>query len=79
MTSDHPQVFITTADHPQVFITTAALSFVLATASAAAETIADTDLEAASESGFTPTLIEDTVKETHFNLFRTDEALKVEE
>jgi hypothetical protein len=36
-------------------------------------------LEASSESGFSPTLIEDTVKETLFNLFRTDDALKVDE
>ena len=36
-------------------------------------------VEASAESGFSPTLIEDTVKETLFNLFRTDEHLKVDE
>ena len=36
-------------------------------------------IEAASHSGFSPTLIEDTVKETLFNLFRTDEYLQVDE
>jgi hypothetical protein len=36
-------------------------------------------IEASSEAGFSPTLIEDTVKETLFNLFRTDESLRIEE
>ena len=36
-------------------------------------------IEAASQSGFSPTLIEDTVKETLFNIFRTDEYLQVDE
>ncbi|HHK42681.1 MAG TPA: DUF499 domain-containing protein, partial [Planctomycetaceae bacterium] len=36
-------------------------------------------VEASSEAGFNPTLIEDTLKETLFNLFRTDEYLQVDE
>lgn len=36
-------------------------------------------VEASAENGFSPTVIEDTVKETLFNLFRTDELLKVGE
>jgi hypothetical protein len=36
-------------------------------------------VEASAENGFSPTLIEDTVKETLFNLFRSDELLKIEE
>lgn len=35
-------------------------------------------VEASCEQGFTPTLIEDTVKETLFNLFRSDDALEVD-
>ncbi|MCD9893219.1 ATP-binding protein [Bradyrhizobium japonicum] len=36
-------------------------------------------VEASAENGFSATLIEDTVKETLFNLFRSDELLKIEE
>lgn len=36
-------------------------------------------VEASAENGFNPTLIEDTVKETLFNLFRSDELLKIDE
>lgn len=36
-------------------------------------------VEASAEAGFSPTLIEDTVKETLFNLFRTDEFLHVDD
>lgn len=36
-------------------------------------------IEASSEAGFSPTLIEDTVKETLFNLFRSDESLRIDE
>ncbi len=36
-------------------------------------------IEASSDAGFSPTLIEDTVKETLFNLFRTDDYLQVDE
>ena len=36
-------------------------------------------VEASAESGFSPTLIEDTIKETLFNLFGTDEDLQVDE
>ncbi len=36
-------------------------------------------VEASSENGFSPTVIEDTVKETLFNLFRSDELLKIDE
>jgi hypothetical protein len=32
-----------------------------------------------AENGFSPTLIEDTVKETLFNLFRTDDFLHVDD
>jgi hypothetical protein len=35
-------------------------------------------VEASAENGFNPTLIEDTVKETLFNLFRSDESLKID-
>lgn len=37
------------------------------------------EIEASSDSGFSQTLIEDTVKETLFNLFRSDAALRVDE
>jgi hypothetical protein len=36
-------------------------------------------VEATAENGFNPTVIEDTVKETLFNLFRSDDLLKVDE
>jgi hypothetical protein len=36
-------------------------------------------VEATAENGFNPTVIEDTVKETLFNLFRTDDLLKIDE
>ncbi len=36
-------------------------------------------VEASSENGFSPTVIEDTVKETLFNLFRSDDLLKIDE
>ena len=36
-------------------------------------------VEASSKAGFSPTLIEDTVKETLFNLFRSDEFLKLDD
>ncbi len=36
-------------------------------------------VEASAENGFSPTLIEDTVKETLFNLFRTDDFLHVDD
>jgi len=36
-------------------------------------------VEASAENGFNPTVIEDTVKETLFNLFRSDDLLKVDE
>jgi hypothetical protein len=36
-------------------------------------------VEASSDAGFSPTLIEDTVKETLFNLFRTDEFLQLDD
>ncbi len=36
-------------------------------------------IEASSEAGFSPTLIEDTVKETLFNLFRGDESLRIDD
>lgn len=36
-------------------------------------------VEASAENGFNPTVIEDTVKETLFNLFRSDDLLKIDE
>jgi hypothetical protein len=36
-------------------------------------------VEASAENGFSPTVIDDTVKETLFNLFRSDDLLKVDE
>jgi hypothetical protein len=36
-------------------------------------------VEASAENGFSPTVIEDTVKETLFNLFRSDDLLKIDE
>lgn len=36
-------------------------------------------VEASAENGFSPTVIEDTVKETLFNLFRSDDVLKVDQ
>lgn len=36
-------------------------------------------VDASSETGFSPTVIEDTVKETLFNLFRSDDLLKIDE
>jgi hypothetical protein len=36
-------------------------------------------VEATADNGFNPTVIEDTVKETLFNLFRSDELLKIDE
>jgi hypothetical protein len=36
-------------------------------------------VEATAENGFNPTVLEDTVKETLFNLFRSDDLLKIDE